>query len=719
LGEPARKVFMTLLSRGRRRAVASSLGSLLTAAVVLAVSTQFAFAAGPNPATTAAADAAKSAASTVRSSNYGLNKAAINHPRGVIPRVKQGQTPSSHAGVSKNSNPACPSCKPPLLFTQGSPVMGGRTGTPAGQITITPVYWAPTGHVFTSTYKSIVNGYIADVAADSQKTTNVFGVATEYYQEPLPGAQPLNYIHYVIAAGVEIDDTAAYPAQNLSPGCTAAVGYTDCIADAALQSELQAKLTALSKPIDDAHLYMVMFPSAVETCQGPGSAATGQACSSNVYCAYHSGLGVGMNAMVYGNEPYPVINGCTNPSNGVQAPNGDIFGDAELSMFSHEASESITDYNGAWFDVSGFENGDECAYVYGAPLGGVAGTLYNQVINNHHYYTQDEFSNVQFGLGIGDVNWVGGTISPSTVAGCLQRPILTGMLRVTSSPALPTQITVDGNIADSWGLNWLKVQPGSHTVCFTWVTGFSTPGCQTVTVSSSLITTVTGTFVQQGFLRVITSPAVPSAISVDGVARNEWGLWTDFPAGSHQVCYGLVKNFTPPTCQTAVITAGATTTITGTFTSSPGAPGQTNVGQLRVTSSPALPTQISVDGNVADNWGLNWLEIGPGSHAICFTWVQGYTTPACQMVTVTAGAITTVTGTFVQRGVLRVQTSPAAPGTIFINGNPSDEWGAWTDFPVGSYQVCFGQINAFANTPPCVTATLTAGATTTITGVYS
>ncbi len=707
----------TLLSRGRRRAIGSGFGALVTAAVVLIGSTQFALAAGPNPSTKAAAG--KAPASAVVSNNYGLNNPAINRIRGVIPHVKQGQKPSANAGASKNANPNCPSCKPPLLFTQGNPVMGGRTGTQAGNITITPVYWAPTGHVFPATYKSIVNGYIADIAADSNKTTNVFGTNTEYYQQPLPGAQPLNYIHYVIAAGAEIDDTAAYPAQNLSPGCTAAVGNTDCIADAALRSELQAKLTALSKPVDDAHLYMVFFPTLVETCQGPGSAGTGQACSSNVYCAYHSGQGVSTNVMVYANEPYPVINGCTNPSNGPQAPNGDTFGDAELSMLSHEASESITDYNGAWFDVNGFENGDECAYVYGAPLGGVAGTLYNQVINGHHYYTQDEFSNTQFNLGIGDANWVGGTISPSTVAGCLQSPILTGQLRVTSSPALPTQITVDGNIADSWGLNWLKVQPGSHTVCFTWVTGFSMPACQTVSVSSSVITTVTGTFVQHGFLRVITSPAVPSAISVDGIPRNEWGLWTDFPVGSHQVCFGLVPNFSPPTCQTAVITAGGTTTITGTFTSSSGAPGQTNVGQLRVASSPALPTQISVDGNVADNWGLNWLEIAPGSHTICFTWVQGYTTPGCQAVTVTSGVITTVTGNFVQRGVLRVQTSPATPGTVSVDGFPADEWGVWTDFPVGTHKVCFGPVNSFASTPACMSPVLTAGATTTITGVYS
>src|ERR1700737_4601096 len=52
-----------------------------------------------------------------------------------------------------------------------------------------------------------------------------------------------------------------------------------------------------------------------------------------------------------------------------------------------------------------------------------------------------------------------------------------GMLRVTSSPALATQVLVDGQIADSWGLNWLKETPGTHTVCFAHVEGGTDPQC--------------------------------------------------------------------------------------------------------------------------------------------------------------------------------------------------------------------------------------------------
>jgi hypothetical protein len=143
-----------------------------------------------------------------------------------------------------------------------------------------------------------------------------------------------------------------------------------------------------------------------------------------------------------------------------------------------------------------------------------------------------------------------------------------GTLRVTSSPALPTQISIDGTIADSWGLNWVEVAPGSHVVSFSHIEGWTEPAPQTVTVTAGATTTVVGTFAQRGTLRVMTSPAVAATISVDGSPRNAWGMWTDLPIGSHQVCFGPVAGYTAPACQDVTLTAGSQTTVTGTYTPS-------------------------------------------------------------------------------------------------------------------------------------------------------
>src|SRR6476646_7936271 len=87
----------------------------------------------------------------------------------------------------------------------------------------------------------------------------------------------------------------------------------------------------------------------------------------------------------------------------VQAPNGNRDADTEVSPTSHEIMEAITDPDTetGWYDSSGFENGDECAYVFGQ-TSGTPGQRYNQVINGHHYLTQEECSNHDFfrtGLG--------------------------------------------------------------------------------------------------------------------------------------------------------------------------------------------------------------------------------------------------------------------------------------------------------------------------------
>jgi hypothetical protein len=145
----------------------------------------------------------------------------------------------------------------------------------------------------------------------------------------------------------------------------------------------------------------------------------------------------------------------------------------------------------------------------------------------------------------------------------------TGLLRATTSPAVPAQIIIDGQPADSWGLTWLSLGPGSHTVAFTHIEGYTEPPPQTITITNGQTTTVVGTYTPRGSLRVLTNPALPATISVDGTPRDNWGMWTDLPTGSHQICFGPVAGYAPPNCQNTTLTAAQTTTITGTYTAAP------------------------------------------------------------------------------------------------------------------------------------------------------
>ena len=294
------------------------------------------------------------------------------------------------------------------------------------------------------------------------------------------------------------------------------------------------------------------------------------------------------------------------------------------------------------------------------------------------------------------------------------------LLRVTTNPAVPGKINIDGYPADEWGLTWVKVAQGAHTVSFGDLYGLGTPAAQAVMTANGATTVVVGNYAVFGSLRVTTEPAVPGTISVNGQAANDWGMWRAAPAGTYTVSFGAVAGFTPPAPVTATVTAGALTHVIGRYTSSPGAPGPdpSTFGLLRVTTNPAVPSSILVNGIARDEWGLTWVKMAPGTYTVSFKGVYGVTPPAPATVTVTAGATTVYDGVFVVHGSLRVITNPAVPATIFVDGLPRNDWGMWQSMPPGTYTVSFEPLAGFTS-PAAQTATVAAGVLTTVTGAYT
>ncbi|HMS89743.1 MAG TPA: hypothetical protein PKE56_14925, partial [Acidimicrobiales bacterium] len=142
---------------------------------------------------------------------------------------------------------------------------------------------------------------------------------------------------------------------------------------------------------------------------------------------------------------------------------------------------------------------------------------------------------------------------------------------------------------DRWGLNWAESAAGTHGVCFGPVAGYVAPPCEPVDLAEGEVAEVQGAYSQQGYLRVMTSPPLPSTVFVDGIERNDWGLWAEVDPGPHEVCFGAVAGFEPPACRIVEVDAGTTATTTGTFVADAGAQGPTDpFGYLRATTDPAV-----------------------------------------------------------------------------------------------------------------------------------
>jgi hypothetical protein len=186
--------------------------------------------------------------------------------------------------------------------------------------------------------------------------------------------------------------------------CPANSPVTHCLTDAQIQQELEAFVAAHHFKTDLSHEYFLMTPPHVESCFNNDPTQSYGGCSAGIvpfsglaaFCAYH-GQTIVSPMLIYAQDPYVPGNPHCDDGN---HPNG--VSDGELvGGLSHEHNESITDPipNDAWTNGAGAsqgeEVGDQCARQMGTPLGTARnGAKYNQVINGHFYWYQEEWSNL-------------------------------------------------------------------------------------------------------------------------------------------------------------------------------------------------------------------------------------------------------------------------------------------------------------------------------------
>jgi PKD repeat protein len=331
------------------------------------------------------------------------------------------------------------------LISHGGPVMHS--------VKTHAVYWEPPpSKELTATTKGIINRFFADVAHDSGLSSNVFGVAGQYTDATGNAA-------YSSSFEGERVDIEPYPAN----GCEVPAGYSRCLLDEQVTEQLSAYIEKNKLPTGPAQQYFVIFPHKVVTCF-PKVALKSQACSSNVFCAYHGVEKQGTpEEIIYSDIPTSLMDkthakACQ--SDGlpeVQEPNADStgFADVALKYISHEYIEASTDPQGeGWFDAAGREIGDKCNSYSPTPesevdpnaflptLGGEAGqgTLFDQAINADHFYIQSEWDNGANACSMKPVPLEGAGFTPSS-----------------SSPFAGASVSFSGTAVDAYkglGFSW-------------------------------------------------------------------------------------------------------------------------------------------------------------------------------------------------------------------------------------------------------------------------
>lgn len=302
------------------------------------------------------------------------------HFLGVLPSTLHTKT--LQAGAANGT--------PPLIY-HGGPVQHSSRAY--------VIFWVPSGYYYPANVKSEVVRYFNDVNADNFKTSNVYAAATQYCSGPQVGATSCisasdSFASYNVSYGGSITVTKAFPSSGC-PNYTLANGSSSkvCLVDTQLRSEIDSVVAADHWTTGLSSEVFLLTPPLVGDCFDSSGGSCYDPEFSSGYCAYHSN--VTSPQTLYAIQPWADITGChydssTLPDNAY--PNDD-GADPLVNVISKEQSATITDPLGtAWYDSSGFENGDECAWQSLATQFNGIGD-YSQTINGDPYLMQMEWSN--------------------------------------------------------------------------------------------------------------------------------------------------------------------------------------------------------------------------------------------------------------------------------------------------------------------------------------
>ncbi len=249
------------------------------------------------------------------------------------------------------------------------------------------IFWAPAGSglTFDAGYQSLIERFLADVAADSRMPTNVYGLSGQYRDSSGPAAYDSSYRGAVLATDPLPPNGCREPPP---PPTGTGPGWQYCLTAQQLEDELVHVLDADRLPQSLNDIYFLVTPDGLGSCedQGPSLCALGGDANAG-YCGYHTTT---VDGVPYALIPYNAVLGHCQSGN--PRPNSNTA-DPAISTISHEHNESVTDPLGnAWIEGSGEEEADLCASSFGATLGGAGAGAWNQLIHGDHYYLQQEWS---------------------------------------------------------------------------------------------------------------------------------------------------------------------------------------------------------------------------------------------------------------------------------------------------------------------------------------
>ncbi|WP_321474440.1 hypothetical protein [uncultured Paludibaculum sp.] len=259
--------------------------------------------------------------------------------KGEPPAILHGRNPhDGEAPTAGGTNSLSP------ITNHGGPVMSGT-------ITAYVIWygnWNQGNGTDTPAGQQIVRDFLSNVG-----NSPYFSINTTY-----PGVSGL------VLRGAEYTDTGSQGTR---------------LTDSKVKAVVSNAITKGLLPNDTNGVYFVLTSSNVSESSG--------FCSR--YCGWHT-----YGTISSSNIKYSFVGNASRCLNGCAAqtisPNGNAGVDGMISVIAHELEEAATDPNlNAWYDSSGAENADKCAWTFGSTLTLLpSGAYYNMTLGSRNYLIQ-------------------------------------------------------------------------------------------------------------------------------------------------------------------------------------------------------------------------------------------------------------------------------------------------------------------------------------------
>jgi len=259
-------------------------------------------------------------------------RAYPNHPNGN----GNGNGQAGH-GSSKGSG----------INYHGGPVILGTTN----------VYYIWYGNWSGNTATSILTDLASNIGG-----SGYYNINTTYYDGS--NRHVTNAVHY---AGSTTD--------SYSQGTS--------LSDSQIQTVVSSAINSSRVPKDTNGVYFVLTSSDVTASSG--------FCTQ--YCGWHTHGTIGGSDIKYAfvGNPDRCPSSCEAQTT---SPNGNPGADGMASIVSHELEEAVTDPDlNAWFDRSGQENADKCAWTFGTTSSAGNGSQFNVSLGSRNYLIQRNWVN--------------------------------------------------------------------------------------------------------------------------------------------------------------------------------------------------------------------------------------------------------------------------------------------------------------------------------------